>query len=200
MQTSPCTHSIWVEKSIEVIGMGRYQWSLFTICGLGWVADTMWIQAFVVCLPAIQAEWGLQSSDTGGLLTCLFGGMILGALIWGTFSDVFGRKPTFNITLFITAVFGLASAFSQSFVGVCCLAALLGCGLGGNLPVDSTMLLEFVPSYRKNIVTLLAIFWPVGSLVGAGVGWALLPPFSCPLSGGGGECDPAQNRGWRYGE
>lgn len=28
-----------INKAIEDIGMGRYQWSLFTLCGMGWLAD-----------------------------------------------------------------------------------------------------------------------------------------------------------------
>lgn len=24
--------------------MGRYQWGLFVLCGMGWVADNLWLQ------------------------------------------------------------------------------------------------------------------------------------------------------------
>lgn len=24
--------------------MGRYQWGLFILCGMGWVADNLWLQ------------------------------------------------------------------------------------------------------------------------------------------------------------
>jgi hypothetical protein len=28
-----------INKAIQDIGMGRYQWELFTLCGMGWLAD-----------------------------------------------------------------------------------------------------------------------------------------------------------------
>lgn len=28
-----------INRAIQDIGMGRYQWELFILCGLGWVAD-----------------------------------------------------------------------------------------------------------------------------------------------------------------
>jgi hypothetical protein len=26
------------------MGMGRYQWELFFLCGCGWMADNLWLQ------------------------------------------------------------------------------------------------------------------------------------------------------------
>jgi hypothetical protein len=28
-----------INKAIQDVGMGRYQWQLFTLCGMGWFAD-----------------------------------------------------------------------------------------------------------------------------------------------------------------
>jgi hypothetical protein len=35
------------------MGMGRYQWQLFALCGGGWMADNLWLQVrmpeFLLC-------------------------------------------------------------------------------------------------------------------------------------------------------
>lgn len=31
--------SIIINKAIQDIGLGRYQWQLFSLCGMGWLAD-----------------------------------------------------------------------------------------------------------------------------------------------------------------
>lgn len=31
--------SMILNKAIQDIGMGRYQWQLFVLCGMGWLAD-----------------------------------------------------------------------------------------------------------------------------------------------------------------
>lgn len=36
--------SIVVNRAIQDIGMGRYQWELFILCGFGWFADNLWLQ------------------------------------------------------------------------------------------------------------------------------------------------------------
>ena len=48
---------------------------------------------------------------------------------------------SFNVTLLIAGVFGLASGGSNSFVTLASLLAVLGIGVGGNLPVDSAVFL-----------------------------------------------------------
>ena len=33
-----------INKAIQDIGMGPYQWQLFVLCGFGWLADNLWLQ------------------------------------------------------------------------------------------------------------------------------------------------------------
>lgn len=28
-----------INRAVQDIGMGRYQWDLFVLCGMGWIAD-----------------------------------------------------------------------------------------------------------------------------------------------------------------
>ncbi len=50
-------------------------------------------------------------------------------------------RLSFNITLFITAVFGVAAGGASNYIALCSLAALWSVGVGGNLPVDSAVFL-----------------------------------------------------------
>ena len=53
------------------------------------------------------------------------------------FSDIFGRRWAFNLTIGITALFGLIAAGSPNFAAIGVFAAFWSFGVGGNLPVDS---------------------------------------------------------------
>ena len=70
-------------------------------------------------------EWDLTNTQASYAHSSLIFGMMVGAIFWGFFSDVKGRKPTFNITLFVTAAFGIASAFAPNFVVLCVLMFFL---------------------------------------------------------------------------
>lgn len=71
----------------------------------------------------------------------------------------------FNFTLFIAGVFGLAAGGSPNFVTLAALFAVVGFGVGGNMPVDSAVFLDFVPGSHQYLLTILSIWWAIGQLV-----------------------------------
>lgn len=68
-------------------------------------------------------------------------GLFVGAVLWGVGCDIWGRRWSFNVTLLIAGVFGLAAGGSGDFITLASLLAVLGVGVGGNLPVDSAVFL-----------------------------------------------------------
>ena len=50
-------------------------------------------------------------------------------------------RISFNLTLFITGVFGIAAGGAPNFITLTALTAIFSVGLGGNLPVDSAVFL-----------------------------------------------------------
>ncbi|KAL9086425.1 MAG: hypothetical protein Q9159_004202 [Coniocarpon cinnabarinum] len=198
-----------INKAIQDMGMGRYQWELFVLCGFGWFADNFWLQGVALTLPQLSLEFGYSSTHTRFTTFALFIGLCLGASFWGTASDVLGRRLAFNTTLFIGALFGTAVGGGNTWIAVCALFSCLGLGIGGNLPVDGALFLEFLPFASGNLLTLLSIWWPVGSLVASMIAWGLIPNYacnfddytsSCRLTGGSPPtcCGKSNNMGWRY--
>ena len=195
-----------INKAIQDIGMGSYQWRLFVLCGFGWLADNLWLQGVALTLPSISREFGISTTQVRYTTLALFTGLCCGAVFWGTASDIIGRRLAFNMTLLITAVFGLAVGGAQSWIAVCGLYAALGAGVGGNLPVDGALFLEFLPFSSGNLLTMLSVFWPVGQLIGSLFAWGFIPNYSCasklpscPKAGPGEACcTMSSNMGWRY--
>jgi MFS family permease len=68
--------------------------------------------------------------------------------MWGLLVDIIGRKWCFNITCLIASVFGLIFAAPSNFGGLCFICAMIGLGVGGNIPIDATITLEFLPTVR----------------------------------------------------
>ena len=194
-----------INKAIQDIGMGSYQWRLFVLCGFGWLADNLWLQGVALTLPSLQAEFGISTTNVRYTTLALFCGLCVGAVFWGTASDIIGRRLAFNMTLLITGIFGLAVGGAQSWIAVCGLYASLRAGVGGKLPGDRALFLEFLPFQSGNLLTMLSVFWPVGQLLGSFFAWGFIPNYSCgelpacSLVGPGEECCTRQsNMGWRY--
>ena len=49
---------------------------------------------------------------------------------------------------------------------VCAMYSVMAMGVGGNLPVDGALFLEFLPFASGNLLTMLSVWWPVGGLIG----------------------------------
>ncbi|KAL5428043.1 hypothetical protein PMIN04_000987 [Paraphaeosphaeria minitans] len=185
-----------INRAIADMGMGRYQWQLFVLCGCGWMADNLWLQGVALTLPSLSAEFSVSENEVRYTTLALFLGLCIGASFWGVASDVIGRRLAFNFTLMFAGVFGLAAGGGPNWYGVCALYACLGLGVGGNLPVDGALFLEFLPGANNNLLTLLSTFWSFGQLIASLLAWAFIPNFSC--SDDANPCTKAQNWGWRY--
>jgi hypothetical protein len=73
-----------LERTIDAIGMGRYQYAVLVLSGLGWAADNMWLQGVAIILPRVQDEWQISDRWIGLVSSCTFAGMMMGALAWGS--------------------------------------------------------------------------------------------------------------------
>ncbi|KAG7088038.1 hypothetical protein E1B28_012072 [Marasmius oreades] len=161
------------------------------------MADNMWIQTVAIILPRVQYHYSVSDSLIGTLSSSMFAGMMVGAVGWGTCSDLIGRSAAFNATLFFTSVFGLLATFTTSFAGLCVTLFFLGSSVGGSMPTDGTLLLEHMPNGKKYLVTALSVFFSFGAVLSAVVALLVVPQNSCPQ--GATECDvDTQNKGWKY--
>lgn len=167
----------------EHIGMRWWQWGLLVVSGLGWLIDNAWLQLVAIIQNQVQFEFAKDNNDKDFhpefMTLALFAGLFVGALFWGFAADIVGRRFSFNATLLIAGIFGIASGSSRDFVTLCSLLAVLGVGLGGALPVDGMLFLEFLPGRAQSLLTLLSVFWPLGQLVSSLIGWGFIGRWGC---------------------
>jgi putative MFS transporter len=162
MSTAPIT----VEQGIQAAGVGRFQYRLFMIFGLVWMADAMQVLSIGFSAPSIAATFGIKVPEALQTGTLFFTGMLLGAFVFGRLADRIGRRPVLMMAVVIDACFGVASAFAPDFAWLLVLRFMTGIGVGGTLPVDYTMMAEFLPSDRRGRwLVLLESFWAVGTIL-----------------------------------
>lgn len=142
-------------------------------------------QGVSLTLPSLSAEFGISEKSVRYTTSSLFVGLCLGSFFWGIGSDIIGRRIAFNLTLLIASVFGTASAWAPSWSGVCIMYAALGFGVGGNLPVDGALFLEFLPDASSSLLTLLSVWWPIGQLCASLFAWHFI-------------ANSPANQGWRH--
>ncbi|KAI0255593.1 MFS general substrate transporter, partial [Lactifluus subvellereus] len=200
-----------LNQALQEIGMGKYQWGLFVVAGFGWFSSSVWSLMTGLILSPVLNEFHFNGPFLS-LATNL--GLLVGAILWSFGCDIWGRKRSFNLTLFIGSIFGIPMGSSRTFVMLASLAAASSIGVGGNMPVDSAVFLgssiqrrvtcsakpsdgviDFIPSSHQYLLTVFSIWWAIGQLLGSLVAWPLIANFSCAVSG---PCTRLDNMGWRY--
>lgn len=157
-----------ISRAIDEIGFGKYQIGLFIVAGFGWFADNAWPVATSLILPRLLEVDGVHPPSEGRTPFIPLAqnlGLLAGALFWSLSSDVTGRKWAFNITFLWTAVWAIVAGSSPNFAALGVFAALWSFGVGGNLPVDSAIFIENIPSKYNYLLTVLSIFWAFGQIV-----------------------------------
>ncbi|GAB1310167.1 MFS siderochrome iron transporter 1 [Madurella fahalii] len=183
-----------LNRAIQEIGMGWYQWQLFIVVGFGWASDNLWPIVTSLIFTPVTNEFGPSRPPLLTLSQNI--GLLAGAVFWGFGCDIFGRKWAFNLTLGITAVFGMVAASSPNFAAIGVFAALWSFGVGGNLPVDSAIFLEFLPASHQFLLTILSVDWAIAQVVATLVAWPLLGNLTCQEDQQ--VCLRRDNMGWRY--
>ncbi|KAH8674120.1 major facilitator superfamily domain-containing protein [Xylariales sp. PMI_506] len=152
---------------------------------------------FLMSIVADQVVLEFQPSFARGGQMALYAGLLFGALFWGIGADIVGRKWAFNLSLFVCAFFGVLAGLAPGYLSWIFCVAMSGLGEGGNLALDATVFLEFLPSKKRWLVTSLACWWGIGQTAAGLIAWPLVGNFSCPQDGSV-PCTHENNMGWRY--
>ncbi len=154
----------------------RFHWRLLAVSGLGWMFDAMDVLIVGSVVAAVVREWGLSDAQGQLVNTANVAGLFFGALAAGWLADRVGRRAVFQITLLIYSVFTGLAALATNVAALMGLRFLAGFGLGGELPVASTLVSEFSPAKRRGMmVVLLESFWAYGSVLAALIGFLVIP-------------------------
>jgi MFS transporter, putative metabolite:H+ symporter len=163
---------------LDRLPFSRWHRAFFVVAFLGIMFDATDFALFGAALPPISREFGLGPAQAGFLATVGLVGAFVGALFWGTISDYIGRRVAFQTTIGIFAVFTGLIAASWNVASLSVFRFLSNFGLGGEVPVTSTLGSEFSPGRLRGRMTanIMAAF-PVGLAVAALLSLLIIPNF-----------------------
>nr|QFR37114.1 MFS transporter [Cyberlindnera americana] len=183
-----------INDALDEIGFTWYHFKLFCLNGMGYAVDSQLtsIQSSVSIYVRYQFNQGF-SSDT----VSAYAGLLVGAIFWGFGADLIGRKIAFNTSLFFSAIFGFLAGGMGNFGSYCFFVALSSAASGGNLVLDSTVFLEFLPFKKQWMVTFMAAWWGLGQVLAVLTAWLFfsIPKYYCADPD---NCTNDLNMGWRY--
>ena len=152
---------------------------LLTASGLGMLFDALDVGLLSFVAAALLLAWHISPTSAGLLGSATLIGMAIGSAIAGLMADRLGRKRTFILTLVIYSLASGVSAFATGIGFLILMRLITGLGLGGELPVATTYVLESSPQeLRGKRTVILESFWALGSICAALIGFLLIPAFT----------------------
>ena len=167
-----------IEAQLDQQRLRPFHWRVTLITGLGWMFDAMDVTIISFIIVSLTADWRLGPDQSRWVVVMGFIGMFVGAGLAGLLSDRFGRKPLLLFSLLLFSVATGLSGFASGLAVLLVLRFLAGLGLGGELPVASTLVSEISPANRRGfMVVILESFWGWGAILAALIAFLLIPNF-----------------------
>lgn len=129
---------------------------------------------FYIGIANPQAVLEFRPPYAGGGNIALYAGLLVGVLGWGLTADIIGRRWAFNFSLVSSAILTIIVGAAPNYNFFAAFVALAAAGAGGNMALDTTVFLEFLPSRHQFMIVVMALWWGVGQTVAGLMAWGFM--------------------------
>jgi MFS family permease len=180
-----------VPARLDRLPWSRWHWRVILALGITWVIDGLEVTLVGAVSPVLERPDTLRftSTQNGLLNTAYLVGAVIGSLVFGYLTDLWGRKKLFTVTLGLYLVAAFLTAFSWDFWSFAIFRFFTGAGIGGEYSAINSAIDELIPARLRGRVDLAinGTFW-IGAAAGALATVVLLDPRYLPI-----------HLGWRLG-
>lgn len=125
--------------------------------------------------PGISHEWRINRAALGVVLSMELLGMGIGSIVLGGVADRFGRRYTVLGCLLVMTLGMVMATTAHGVVDLSVWRVVTGLGIGGMLASLNAIASEFANLRRRDLcVSLMAIGYPLGAIVGGSIAAVLL--------------------------
>jgi MFS transporter, putative metabolite:H+ symporter len=140
--------------------------------------DAYTVLAIAYAMPVLAVEWDLTPGQIGAIISAGYVGQIFGALFFGWLAERIGRLNVLLITVIVFTSMDFACLFAWNAASMMIFRFVQGIGTGGEVPVASAYMNEFVSAKRRGRFFLLYEVLFLFGLLSAGlIGYFLVPVY-----------------------
>lgn len=172
-----------IPARLDRLPFSGWHWRVVIALGITWVLDGLEVTV-VGAVAGVLGELDtlhLSETEIGLAASAYLLGAILGALVFGRWTDRFGRKKLFLVTLAVYLGATLLTACSVDFYTFALCRALTGAGIGGEYAGINSAIDELLPARVRGRADLAinSTYW-LGTALGASATLILLDPHYLP--------------------
>jgi len=163
---------------LERVPVTRRLMTIRVVVGTATFFDAYTVLVIAFAMPKLVTEWQLTPAWVGAILSAGYVGQFIGAILFGWVAERIGRMPTLLITIVLFVSMDIACLFAWGGMSMLVFRFLQGIGTGGEVPVASAYINEFVGARKRGRFFLLyEVIFPVGLLFAGLAGYFLVPEF-----------------------
>src|SRR6476469_7026397 len=138
--------------------------------------DAYTVLAIAYAMPVLAQVWSLTPGQIGAIISAGYVGQIFGALFFGWLAERIGRLNVLLITVVVFTSMDFACLFAWNGYSMMAFRFCQGIGTGGEVPVASAYMNEFVSAKRRGRFFLLyEVLFLFGLLAAGLIGYFLVP-------------------------
>src|SRR5512132_3081080 len=140
------------------------------IVGIATFFDGYTVLAIAFAMPSLVSEWKLSATEVGMILSAGYVGQLFGAVIFGSMAEKYGRLKILFVSMDVACLFAWSGGSMIVF------RFLQGVGTGGEVPVASAYINEFIGAEKRGRFFLLyEVIFPIGLMFAGMAGYFLVP-------------------------
>ncbi|KAJ6491979.1 MFS general substrate transporter [Mycena sanguinolenta] len=160
----------------QLLSLTWLQWAFFWVGWLAWTCDAIDFFSVSLSVTALAEQFGKGTTDITKAITLTLLFRSVGAVLFGVFSDRFGRKWPLVFNLVLVAILELGAGFVQTFQQFLALRSLFGIAMGGIWGLAASNALENLPVGIRGLASgVLQQGYAVGYLLAAVISLQLVP-------------------------
>jgi SHS family lactate transporter-like MFS transporter len=145
---------------------------------LGWTLDAFDFFVVVFLYDTLAHQFGVPKKSIVFTVTATLAMRPLGALLFGLFSDRYGRRVPLMLNVLYFSIIEVLCGFSPNYTFFLIMRALFGIGMGGEWGVGASLVMEAAPVRWRGILSgILQAGYSIGYLLAAVAARFLLPAF-----------------------
>mmetsp|Transcript_35919 Transcript_35919/g.81066 ORF Transcript_35919/g.81066 Transcript_35919/m.81066 type:complete len:476 (+) Transcript_35919:109-1536(+) len=157
-----------VQSALDKIGMTWSHATLLAVCtGLVFLdgSEMLTVSSMV---RVLQHEYDVSALDRSLMVSAVFVGVTIGGLLGGIAGDRYGRRPAVLSSYFFVGLFGTLCCLAPGLYSMIFMRFLLGISFGVGVPSGMALLVEFLPTNRRDAVNnIVFAFFPLGEMFAA---------------------------------
>ncbi|GAA3438577.1 MFS transporter [Kutzneria kofuensis] len=151
-------------------------WSVVALCAFAVTFDGYDLVVYGTTVPSLLADWHIGPAQAGTIGSYALIGMLIGALLVGTVTDLIGRRRILVLCMVWFSACTALCAIAPNAEVFGLLRFVAGIGLGGLMPTAAALVVEYAPAGKHNLTyALMQSGYAVGGILASALAIPVIP-------------------------